>query len=158
MVVYCRHLNEVTLPEAILKYATAKPNEYDMKQLIFDYLDLDKETGNTFYYNFVTMPSVKLKNAVKSFLFAADKTENPLLICDQSVFGSCKEGFGITDRGIYWKAHFNKPAFARFHQITEISRQNEWISINENYFHVSKTLNTKILKLLKKLKSLYFNI
>lgn len=155
ILVYCKHLNELQLPEAILKYATAKAGEFPTAQIIFDYLDLNHETEATYYLDFVTMPAIKLKNAVKSFLFNAGKEENPLLICDQTIFGSCKEGFCLTDRGIYWKAHFNKPGFARYAQLEEVVRQSDWISINGQYFHVSKGMNVKILKLLKKLKTLY---
>ncbi len=150
---YCPHLNEVKLPEAILKYQDLRRGEFDLEDMIFDFLNLEDES-ESYYFDFITMPEAKLKNAVKSFLFPAGKKEKILVICDQTVFGSCKEGFGITDTGLYWKAHFNKPKYIHFDKIEDVKREGDWLSINSAYFHVSKSVNLKLLKLLKKLKSI----
>jgi hypothetical protein len=149
---YCKHLNEIDLPESILKYQNANIEEVDLAQMILDYLDFESEE-ETVYLDFITMPIQKLKNAGKSFLFP-EKDEKILFICDQSVLGSCKEGFAMTEQGLYWKAIFEKPNQVLYRDIKEVKRQEDWITINGKFFNVNHSLNLKLLKLLKKLKSM----
>jgi len=105
------------------------------------------------YTDFLVMPMEKLKNASKSFLFPAPK-EKILLICDQSLFGSCKEGFAITERALYWKAHLEKPQQLNFENIMQVEKSKEWITLNGFFFNVNPRLNLKMMKLIKKIKQL----
>lgn len=147
---FCVDFNEIDLPETILKYQNIKPQDIDKAQMILDYLDFDKE-DEIVYTDFLKMPFDKLKNAGQSFLFP-EKEEKILFICDQSLMGSCKEGFALTEKGIYWKAHFEKAEKVLYHDLTEIKRQEDWITINGHFFNVNKSINLKLLKLLKRLR------
>ncbi len=150
----CKHLNQHPIPEVILKYENTNKNNIELSEMIFDYLDLDKEPNEKFYLDFISVPESKIKNAVQSFLFA-DKKERVYILCDQTVFGSCKEGFAITERGLYWKAHFNKAYGVHFENLQEVKKENDWISINGRYFHVNPSFNLKMMKLLKKLARIF---
>ncbi|MGB1217033.1 MAG: zinc ribbon domain-containing protein [Saprospiraceae bacterium] len=154
IIMQCNHLNEFPLSESILKYENSTQTDVNLSEMIFDYLQIEEESNEKLFLDFVSMPTVKLKNAAKSFLFA-DKKEKVYLICDQTVFGSCKEGFAITERGIYWKAHFNRAYRVHFDNLQEIKREKDWISINGRYFHVNNRFNLKLLKLLKRLKRMF---
>ena len=150
---YCKHLNEYPIPEAILKYDNVRQGEFDLPKLIWDFLDLEKEEER-YYTNFLSMPMSKLKNASSSFLFPKSK-EKILVIFDQTVFGSCKEGFALTESALYWKAHFEKARQVNFRDLKEIKKEKDWITINGNFFNVNPSLNLKMFKLLKKLKQIY---
>ena len=153
IILYCRHLNEIDLPEAILQYSNASLATVDIPQMILDYLDLQNEPEN-YYIDFIQMPIAKLKNASQSFLFP-QREEKIILICDQTILGSCKEGFALTELGMYWKAHFNEAQQVYFSQLKNIFKEKEWLSINDSFFNVSPALNLKMMKLLKRMKRFY---
>ncbi len=149
---FCKDLNEVELPEAILQFQGMTWEEVNLLQMIMDYLDLHREK-ETFYTDFLLMPIDKLKNAGKSFLFP-EKKEKILLICDQSLLGSCKEGFAFTEFAFYWKAPLEKPRAVRYDMLDELRRHKDWITINGFFFGAGKSLNLKLLKLLKKIRNM----
>ena len=150
-VFYCTDLNVVELSERILRWQHADEEAVDLLQMTEDYLDLENESGVTYYTNFVTMPLDRLRNAGKSFLFP-EPNEKILLICDQSVLGSLKEGFALTEKAFYWRMHFEKPRKVLFTNLEEIRTEKDWITINGHFFNSHKSLNVKILKLLKKMR------
>ncbi len=154
IVLHCRDLNVFNVPEASLKYENVTKGNLDMGAMIHDYLQIDGEKSERFYTDFLKMPPHKLKNAGDSYLYA-DKKEMVYIICDQTVFGSGKEGFAMTERGIYWKAHFNKSQRVYYDNLQEIKREGEWLSVNGRYFHVNPAFNLRMMKLLKKIKSIY---
>ncbi len=154
IIIHCTELNDIKLPEAILKYENVKRTEVNLETMIFDFLDLDNESAEKFYRNFLTVSENKIKNAAKSFLYA-DKKEMVYLLCDQTVFGSCKEGFALTEKGLYWKAHFHKAYAVHYDNLQDIKRENDWITINGRYFHVNPQFNSKMMLLLKKLKKIF---
>ncbi|MFK7933873.1 MAG: hypothetical protein AB8G22_10205 [Saprospiraceae bacterium] len=121
--------------------------------MVFDYLDFQSEK-ETVYTDFLSMPLDKLRNAGKSFLHP-QKDEKILFICDQTLFGSVKEGFAMTEAAIYWKAQFQKAQAVRYRDLQTIERQKDWININEQFFNINPSLNLKMLKLLKKLQALH---
>ena len=149
---YCADLNEVRLSEAILSYQELEWNSIDLFQMTLDYLDFANET-ETVYTDFVHMPVNKLRNAGQSFLFP-QRNEKILLICDQSLLGSCKEGFAFTEKAIYWKAHLQKSAVVAFDELHDIQREKDWITINGQFFNATPSLNIKTLLLLRKIKDL----
>jgi hypothetical protein len=151
---HTRELNDWQPPD-VLRWELIKKEDLNVEKMIFDYLDLPPNEEKI-YTNFLTMPVPKLKNAWKSFL-KAGQSEMPLIISDQSMFGSCKEGFSITNKGIYWKAHFNKPKRFYFDELVDIRRVEDWININGSYFHANDKMNYKMLRLLKKLRAVYVN-
>lgn len=153
IILEAKDLNEVTLKEEILSYHELKHGEFDLQKMILDFLDLENES-ETYYIDFIIMPIKKLKNASNAFLFP-EKDEKIMLIADQTVFGSCKEGFALTEKAIYWKAHFEKAQQVSFKDLQNIKREKDWISINGLFFNVNPSINLKMLKLLKKLKEVY---
>lgn len=152
LVRHCKDLNPLPIPEAILRYQDATWPALDLFQLALDYLDFAHEK-EVVYTDFLVMPMDKLRNASKSFLFPAPK-EKILLICDQSLFGSCKEGFALTENALYWKAHLEKPQQLAYNNIQQVKRSKEWLMINDLFFNVNAGFNLKMMKFLKKIKQL----
>ncbi len=150
---HCNDLNETTFSEKILRFQGLKVEQINLQELIRTYLDYDK-TDLTFYDDFVSMPAAKLKNAADSFLFPK-KGELLYLIVNLSLLGNCKEGFALTNKGIYWKMHLEKPQRVFYHKLKELQREESWIAINGIFFNANKSLNLKLLRLLKKLRELF---
>ncbi len=149
MTIYCADINVNPYPEAILKYSDTSKKP-DIQTIIFDYLDLDGETEKVFT-DFITMPTYKLRNAADSFL-RATMEEKLFFIIDQTLLGSCKEGVAMTNKGLYWKVHFEKPNCILFEDIRSIRREKDWLIINNAYFNVNTTFNIRLMKLLRKIK------
>ena len=147
---YCPDLNGVLLPDAILRYEHVQPGQTDLWRMIQDFLDFDHEE-ELFYFNFVAMPEAYIANACKSFL-TAGRREKVFFICDLSLKGTCKEGFAMTDRGIYWRAPFDKPRQVAYSAIREVQKGKDWLTINGFFFTANPSLNLKLCKLLKKLR------
>ncbi len=154
IIAYCNHLNAISLPGDILRYANVHNlQDVDISSMIMDYLDLESEKEPV-YMNFLTMPVDKLKNAIKAFV-NTQKQESIFFICDQSVLGSCKEGFAMTNKALYWKAHFQKARMVEYKALESVERKSSWLLINGLYFSVNARLNLKMFKLLKKIRSLH---
>lgn len=150
---HCQDLNEAVFDEKILKYQGKTVEKIPIGEMVLDYLDFDSE-GETVYLDFITMPANKLKNAAQNFLFP-QKGESIYFICDLSTFGTCKDGFAMTRDCIYWKMPLEKKQRVYYKNLEEIRRQEDWITINGIFFNSSKTMNLKLLRLLKKLRELY---
>ena len=149
---HCRDINVIPIPEAILKYVGESRGDADLYRMVLDYLDIDREIED-FYLSsaFLAMPVDMLRNAGKNFLFP-EKDEKIFLICDQSMFGTCRSGFALTDRCLYWKASLQRSRKVPYAGIREVKREKEWLTINGHYFHVNPALDIKILKLMRRLK------
>ncbi len=150
---YCGDLNIVDLPESILKYHEKGIHFAELFQMALDYLNFDRE-DEPVYTDFLKMPVEKLKAAGKSFLFPEPK-EKILFICDLSLLGSCREGFSMTEKAIYWKIPMQKAKKVYYSDLDEIKRVEDWITINGKFFHVNPALNIRLMKLLKKLKKIF---
>jgi Double zinc ribbon len=148
---FCPDLNGILLPGAILKYERAQPGRTDVWAMTRDFLDFEREQ-EVVYTDFISMPEDALKNACKNFL-AADRKEKVWFICDLSLKGGCREGFSMTDQAIYWRAPLNKARKVSYRELHDIKREKEWITINGHFFTANPSLNLKIYKLLKKIKS-----
>ncbi|MEO1261596.1 MAG: zinc ribbon domain-containing protein [Bacteroidota bacterium] len=149
---YCEDLNETIYPEAILKHQGVKKDKMNRGELIFDYLDFENVDESVFT-NFVSMPPKKLKNAADSFLLPK-KGDKLFFICDLSILGNCKEGFAMTQEGLFWKMSLEEKQRVYYKKLKEIKREEDWISINGIFFNAGKSLNLKLIRLLKKLMSL----
>ena len=149
----CADLNVVAMPEAILKYQQADKKTIDIFAFIMDYMHFDIEK-EIVYTDFLRMPVDKLKNAGKSFLFP-EKTERIFFLCDLSLLGSCKEGFAMTEKAIYWKVQFQKPKKVRFSTLNDLHRIEDWVTINGHFFNANTGLNVRLLKLLGELKRFF---
>ena len=151
---YCKDINEIPLSETILKYEGASFQETNLFQMVKDYLELEEEEL-PYYTDFLKMPLQKLQNAGRYYLFP-DKDEKILVICDQTVFGSCKEGFALTEAAIYWKAHF-KPAQKVFYKdLNNLENKGDHLLINGHFFNAGKALNVKMIYLLNRLKRMFW--
>ena len=151
---YCQDMNEIPLPEAILRWQGVEKDSINFFKMALDYLDFGSEPDETVYTDFLKMPVDKLKNAGKFFLFP-QRDERILLICDQSLLGSCKEGFALTERGLYWKAQLQTARQVAFGALESVRREKDWLLINGHFFNANPSLNLKMMKLLKKLSRLY---
>ncbi len=149
---HCADLNAVLLPEAILSYQGLPWEDVNLFQMVMHYLDFAHEQ-ETLYTNFLDMPVEKLRNASQAFLYP-EPQERIFFICDQSILGSVREGFAMTERAIYWKAHLEKPRQVAYDNLLTLERKKDWITINEHFFSVNQALNLKMFKLLKKIKRL----
>lgn len=150
---YCKDINEVPIPEATLKYEGTQFQEVNLFQMVKDYLELEKEAF-TFYTDFLKMPLHKLQNAGRYYLFP-DKDEKILVICDQTVFGSCKEGFALTEAALYWKAHFKPAQKVLYKDLEDLQNKGDHLLINGLFFNADKSLNVKMLYLLNRLKRMF---
>ncbi|MEM9849174.1 MAG: zinc ribbon domain-containing protein [Bacteroidota bacterium] len=151
---YAKKLNKVVLSDRILKYEGLELEQIDLYQLIMDYLYFEVEE-ETLYTDFFHMPPKKVRNASQSFLFAAAE-ERIFFICDQSILGSCKEGFAMTDQALYWKMPLQKAERVYYDKIGMVVKEKKWITINDMFFSVNASINLKMLKLLKKLRRLFY--
>lgn len=120
--------------------------------LILDSLNLSEESEK-WYHDLSAMPKLKLQNAKDFFLFT-EPEETIFLICDQTIFGSCREGFALTEKALYWKAHFNKAQQVNYKEIESLELSEEWLVINGQFFNANPAINVKMIHLLKKLKGL----
>ena len=150
---FCTDLNEVSYPETILRYHGKTLNQTDLQPMILNYLDLDAD-DLSWYSDFVTIPTGKLRNAADNFLFPK-KEEKLLLICDTSILGNCKQGFAMTSKCLYWKTELEPPQRVFYHKLEAVRRDDYWMTINGIFFHASGSVNLKMIRLLKRLKLLF---
>ena len=151
---HCRPFNQIELPEAILRYQGLGRFEIDLPRMVFDYLHFDGEPDEQVYTDLVKMPVEKLKNAGKFFLFPEQRDERIFFICDQSLLGSCKEGFAMTDRALYWKAQLQTARKYAYDEALRVKREKDWLLINGDFFSANPRLNIRMMKLLRKLNKL----
>lgn len=149
---FCPDLNGVILPPVILRYEKAQAARTDLGLMVRDYLNFEQENDLKLYFDFIRMPETALNNAIKYFLHA-DKGERVFFVCDMTLKGTCREGFALTDKGIYWRNSFEKPRKVLYKDLRELKRQKQWVLINGNFFSVNPCFNLKMLKLLKKLRA-----
>lgn len=149
---HCPDLNTIALPEAILSYQGLRWEDVNLFQMVMHYLDFAHEE-ETIYTDFLTMPLEKLKNASQAFLYP-EPQERIFFICDQSILGSVREGFAMTERALYWKSPLEKARLMAYDNLQTIERKKDWIIINGFFFNVNQSLNLKLFKLLKKIKRL----
>lgn len=151
---FCKDINEVQLPEAILKFEGLEWHEINLFDMILAHLDFEHEPEEKAYTGLLKMPVDKLKNAGKFFLFP-ERAERILFICDQSLLGSCKEGFAMTEKALYWKAQLQTARRAGYESLQDIRREKDWLLINGHFFHASPSLDLKMLRLLRKIRLLH---
>ena len=150
---YCKDINTITLSEKVLQYQNMKPEDINHFQMVMDYLSFDEEPLETVYTDFLSMPVDGLKNASKFFLFPS-QGERIWFICDQSLIGICKEGFAMTQYGLYWKAQLQTARAVQYAGLDSIKKEKNWLLINGHFFNASPSINYKLIRLLKQLKRL----
>lgn len=148
----CADLNELKLNEKILQYDEIQPQDISFEKMMNDFLQLEEESFKT-YKNFITMPPERLETAIKSFA-TVPRDEELFFIADATISNTCKEGFAMSNRAIYWKAPLEKSQRIAYTALKSAVRHKEWIEINGFFFNVNKSLNMKLLRMLKKIISL----
>lgn len=143
-------LSSNVLPQRLLRHQSVNWQTADLFKLVMDYLDFSSE-AETIYTDFVTMSPRALKNATKSFLYGA-KDERVFFICDQSLISQAKNGFAITDTGIYWKNVLQPAGAATFTTMREPRLEQGHIILDGQFFDAGGRLNLKIAVLLDKLR------
>lgn len=138
------------ITDKVLQYDETSVSDQRMGDMVLDYLDMEEEQEQ-WYADMTEMPSHKLQNAYDRFLFV-EHSESIFLICDQTIFGSCNEGFALTNKALYWKAHFNKAQRMNYNEIDTIELTEEWLVLNGKFFNANPAINVKMMHLLKKLQ------
>lgn len=138
------------LPQRLLRHQSADWKTADLFKLVMDYLDFPSES-ETVHTDFVAMPARALRNATKSFLHAA-KDERVFFICDQSLISQAKNGFAVTDSGIYWKNVLQPAGAATFTTMREPRLEQGHLIIDGQFFDAGGRLNIKVAVLLDRLR------
>ena len=141
-----------TFPQRLLRHQSVPADTLNVFQVVTDYLNFNEET-DVVYTDFITMPGRALRNATQTFLFAA-KRERILFICDQSLIGQAKNGFAMTDEGMYWKNIFQPPGRVSYRQLQPPKMENGHLLLNGQYFDAGGRLNLKMVLLLDRLRRL----
>ena len=143
-------LHPGALPQRLLRYQSVDWTKVDLCKLVMDYLDLDRET-ETVYTDFITTPAKVLRNATRSYL-GAGKDERLLLICDQSLLGSGKQGFAFTDSALYWKNVLQPAGTVTYTTLRKVEGYDGHLLLDSQYFDAGKRLNLRVAVLLDKLR------
>ncbi|MBB4077693.1 ribosomal protein S18 acetylase RimI-like enzyme [Lewinella aquimaris] len=143
-------LHEGLFPQKLLRFQGLDWKKVDLFRLVMAYLDFDRETESV-YTDFVTMPPRVLKNATSAYL-RADRDERVLFICDQSIFGNGKQGFAMTDSGVYWKNVLQPPGAATYTTVRRLGIHGDHLMIDGQYFDAGRRLNLRVALLLDKLR------
>jgi GNAT superfamily N-acetyltransferase len=144
------NLSEGILPQRLLRHQSLDWETADLFKVVMDYLDFDAE-NELVYTDFVTMPSRALRNATKSFI-RAKKDERVFLICDQSLLSQAKNGFAITDSGLYWKNVLQPAGAVTFTTLQQVKLEQGHLSIDGQFFNAGSRLNLKMGLLLDRLR------
>jgi len=148
---YCPDLNGMILPVSILKYEHAQQTNIDLSAMVADYLDFEHEEEEV-YTDFIGMDALLLANVCKSYL-KAERKETVYCVVDLSFKGNGKEGFALTDAALYWRAPFDRARRVVFKEMHQLHRDKSWLTINGHFFNANPSLNLKLYKFLKKLRS-----
>lgn len=148
IIMHAEDLGNRSMSPAVLEYTDVPRRQLDVNQMITDFLDVKNEEG-IWYEGVDKMSETTLENAQSKWLFLGNN-EECILLFDSSVFGSCKEGFALTDKCIYWKDHFSEPLQISYNQIRKVEKTSKGISINNAIFNFNPSVNSKIAELLKR--------
>ncbi len=138
------------LPQRLLRHQSIDWDTADIFKVVMDYLDFDRESERV-YTDFVTMPSRALRNATKSFL-QAKKDERIYFICDQSLISQAKNGFAVTDAGLYWKNVLQPAGVVTFTTLERVHLAQGHLQLDGQFFNAGSRLNLKMAVLLDKLR------
>jgi len=137
------------LPQRLLRHQSVDWDTVDLFKLVMDYLDFERESERV-YTDFVTMPERSLRNATRSFL-KAGKDERVFLICDQSLISQAKNGFAVTDSGLYWKTVLQPAGVVLFKTLSRMKLEQGHLKLDGQFFNAGASLNLKLALLLRKL-------
>ncbi len=136
--------------QRLLRYQGADWKQVDLFRLVKDYLQLDGRELRV-YTDFVTTPPKVLRNATASYL-RAGRDERVFFIVDQSLFGSGKHGFALTDSNLYWKNVLQPAGSTTYTTLTFVEMREGHLMIDGQYFDAGRTVNLRVALLLDKLR------
>lgn len=143
-------LSDGVLPQRLLRHQSIDWETADIFKVVMDYLDFDSETERV-YTDFVAMPSRALRNATKAFL-QAKRDERIYFICDQSLISQAKNGFSVTDAGLYWKNVLQPAGAVTFTTLERVKIEQGHLQLDGQFFNAGGRLNLKMAVLLDKLR------
>ena len=138
------------LPQRLLRHQSVDWDTVDLFRLVMDYLDFTNET-ELVYTDFVAMPTRALRNATAAFLHAG-KDERIFFICDQSLISAAKNGFAVTDSGLYWKNVLQPAGSVLFNELEDVRIKQGHLELDRQFFNAGSSLNLKMAVLLDKLR------
>lgn len=95
---------------------------YDQKKkVIANKLSTLKDSEMGLFVGESNIPPKKLANAKKTFLTKMGQSEQIFIFYDSTVFGSAKEGFAFTNRGLYYKNIMENATFVEISDIASTS-------------------------------------
>jgi len=100
------------------------------------------------------IPKKKLRNAIKVYANISNN-ETPLVLIDDTIFGSAKNGLLLTDKAIYIKDSTYEKDFCPLEHIKEVTFNN---GILTNSFIINKTIKIDFTQPSKKAISLFTNM
>jgi GNAT superfamily N-acetyltransferase len=136
--------------QKLLRYQHPDWKTVDMFRLVMDYLNF-REERETIYTDFAQAPARVIRHASQRYL-GARQDERVFFICDQSWLGSGKQGFALTDAGIYWKPILQPAAAFAYVDLQPTQMNKGHLRINGHYFDAGSSLNRKLALLLDKLR------
>lgn len=145
---FAADLNIHALPQAILRYQDVDINSVDRYQMIHDFLDFDSEQKLQVYTDFLRLDPKNLRRATEYFL-KPERDERLFFLCDQSILGNFREGFAMTDKALYWRAHLEAPRSLKYPDIESATLEKNWLLINGHFFNAGGLINVRMMKLLR---------
>ncbi len=140
-------------PQRLLRYQGVDWKKVDLFRLVQDYLAFDAEV-DVVYTDFVTIPPKVLRNATEQYL-RATRDERVYFICDQSLFGSGKQGFAMTDSALYWKNMLHSAGQVMYTTLKRVEPAGDHLLLDGQYFDAGSRLNLRVALLLDKLRRLH---
>ena len=102
----------------------------DVKRIILNYIE--KIEDNKIFFQ-ESIPQKKLNNAIKSFAFL-ESGETPLVLLDDTLFGSSKNGAVLTKMHLYVRNLGEKPQSIAWDDVESVEFTKNWLMINKNKF------------------------
>ncbi len=148
----CQDIHKGLFAQRLLRHQGKSADVVDLFKLVSDYLDLDSESEKV-YTEFISMPPKVLQRITTNFLHARPD-ERIFLICDQSLLGNGKNGFAVTDSGLYWKSMLQPAGAVTYTTLREVRRNGDHLLLDGQFFDAGARLNLKVALLLDRLRRL----
>ncbi|RME91912.1 MAG: hypothetical protein D6772_17660, partial [Bacteroidetes bacterium] len=146
-------LNVVVIPQVVLRYQQLPEDFVAHQQFCLDLLDFERESEQV-YTSVLELTEDQVRNVTRHFL-SPEPDERIWFICDQSLLGKLRKGFAMTNKALYWKSRFQGAQRVYYHKLRSLTKEKEWLLINDLYFNATPSLNTKLIWLLRKLARLH---
>ena len=114
--------------------------------------------GDSLFF-FEQIPSKRLKNAIQSYASPMKEDETAILLYDDTVFNSGKDGFLLTSKRLYVKNFQGTKIFANLADISSLDVKHGSMSSDITCFLNSEnSFNIKITNMMKKQNAAVFRV